>query len=395
MLRPRSRPAKELSPDMSHGSSIRRSIVIFMGIVNYSVNNGCAECRKISQGWDQRPPQEVSVLFPAAVRRHRECSKSVAYRRSPVVERVHVQRFVDGKLGHENQTLGLLDALARKVSLSYEDVSVGSRLSAVSDLIFGSLRVASQRGRRPHLLLGAGRGTHFPMLSARQRLGVPAVVLMAPSPAMMPFFDLCIVPQHDELVGPRVLTTLGTLTSVRPGSPGDPHRGLFLIGGPSQHHGWDENSLVDAVQAAVRQQPSLRWKLTTSRRTPASTTRRLAEIALPQIEVFPVETTGPAWLRQELSDASRTWVTEDSISMIFDSLTAGNWTGVLPVPRQRKRSRVYRCVDQLIESGHVCHEIPDPSVSAADPPSCGLDEASRIADLVLERFLLTPKRKVG
>lgn len=307
----------------------------------------------------------------------------------------HVQRFVDGKLGHENQTLGLLNALAQKITLTHQDISVGSDLSALGKMVVGFSRVGTESKKRPDLIMGAGRRTHFPMLSARRRFGAPAVVLMAPSPMMMPHFDLCIIPQHDDISGPRVVNSLGTLTSVRPGIPGDPQKGLFLIGGPSNHHGWNTQMVVESVLASALQEPTVRWKVTTSRRTPRPTVQSLTEITSPRIEVFPLEATGPDWLRQELSEASRTWVTEDSISMIFDSLTAGNRTGVLPVPRKRKRSRVYRCVDQMIGSGHLYVSRLAPNHPTFVPNNTPLDEATRIADILIEKFLLTPELKAG
>lgn len=302
-----------------------------------------------------------------------------------------VWRFVDGKPGHENQTLGLLEALRARTPVRWQDVPVGSRFTAVGDLMRGRLPAVVSQGGRPDLLLGAGRNTHLPMLQTKWKLGVPAVVLMSPSAAMIPLFDACIVPEHDGITGRRIVTTHGTLTNVRPGESGDPTRGLFLIGGPSQHHGWDEEDLARTIEVVLEDPPGLTWKLSTSRRTPPSTLERLVTLESERLHVVPFADTGPGWLLREIRRASRTWVTEDSVSMVFDSLTAGNWTGVLPVPRRRAHSRVFRCIDQLVDSGRL-HRFGEQVEDFIPAPP--LDEADRIASWLLDS-LLTPRLRVA
>ena len=86
------------------------------------------------------------------------------------------------------------------------------------------------------------------------------------------------------------------------------------------------------------------------------------------------------------------WVTEDSVSMIYEALTAGCRVGLLPLPR-KSAGRLHRAVDRLIEEGFVCGRNDlDAGMELPAPPRT-LDEANRCAGLLLEKGLLaeTPR----
>ena len=125
-----------------------------------------------------------------------------------------VWRFSDGKPGHDNQSLGLADALQRRLSVALYEVPVLPRQSAWLEWLSGRF----PPGRLlpdPWLFIGAGHATQIPMLAARRARGGRAVVLMAP---VLPgrLFDLCVIPEHDR---PRsaanVIETCGALNRVQ------------------------------------------------------------------------------------------------------------------------------------------------------------------------------------
>ncbi|NIP97883.1 MAG: hypothetical protein GWO24_32430, partial [Akkermansiaceae bacterium] len=89
----------------------------------------------------------------------------------------------------------------------------------------------------------------------------------------------------------------------------------------------------------------LQWNLTNSRRTPAGFLDQLA--ALP-LQIHPCDETGPDWLPQQLLTAREVWVTEDSMSMIYEALTARARVGLLAMPRKSRRGRIVRGLDQLV-----------------------------------------------
>lgn len=295
-------------------------------------------------------------------------------------------RFTDGKRGHENQTLGLMNALRRLVPVEEGLI----RSDETGPNLRHWLRRRFPAGAnlpRPALLLGAGRLTHWPLLAAKRATQAPAVILMQPAPWLRSRFDLCFVPEHDAVTAPNVESTRGALTAVSPGGEHATTRGVILVGGPSSHHGWDSPALVAQVAQIVARNPSLLWKITTSRRTPAETTAALLALELDNLEVWPTAETGPDWVPTELAASAVSWVTEDSVSMVYESLTAGAVTGVLPVPRRRSASRVIRGLDNLIESGAVRRFDSTALVLPVERGSAVVfDEASRCARVLLERF---------
>ena len=291
----------------------------------------------------------------------------------------------DGKAGHENQSFGLAEAIGRlrPVTLSTIRTGSGGPLS--------KLRAAWRESAglpAPGLLVGAGHATHLPLLALARRHGVPCIVMMKPTlPGM--FFDLCLVPEHDLRGGdpPRhVIPTLGALNRVPPPGGRPRHGGLILIGGPSSSHGWDAAAIREAVGAIVEAGKDRPWRVTDSRRSPEGTLASLSA-ACPALAAYPHGDTGRDWLPQRLAEAAEVWVTEDSVSMIYEALSSGARVGLLPVPSLKKAGRVARGIAKLAEEGFVTRFADwSPAAGLAAPPRV-LREADRCAAIVIERFL--------
>lgn len=127
---------------------------------------------------------------------------------SPVV----IWRLVDGKPGHENQTLGLAYALRRELSCEIHEIPVRGRAVALLYWLFGFYPPG--RGLpSPDLILGAGHTTHLHLLAAKKAAAGRTVVLMRPS-LPVSWFDLTLIPGHDEYRGGGVyLETSGVLNA--------------------------------------------------------------------------------------------------------------------------------------------------------------------------------------
>jgi len=290
----------------------------------------------------------------------------------------------DGKPGHENQSLGLAEALGRQTKVTLHRI----RLTP-GESLWGRLRSALHQAKslpRPDLILGAGHTTHVALIALARRTGTPCVVLMKPSlPAM--FFDLCIVPQHDlrGQPGEDVIATMGALNRVPAPADGPRDGRLMLIGGPSASHGWDGEAVLNAIGEILAASPGAPWELTDSRRTPDGFRQALRE-RFPQLAVFPHEETGPEWLPSRLSRAGETWVTEDSVSMIHEALSSGSKVGLLPVPWKKPRGRIARGLARLIVEGFVTTFRDWREIRVLDHPPMVLREADRCAKLVLLRW---------
>ncbi|MDG4552360.1 MAG: mitochondrial fission ELM1 family protein [Candidatus Contendobacter sp.] len=295
-----------------------------------------------------------------------------------------VWRFCDGKAGHDNQTRGLAEALARLRSVEVVTLEPLSPVAALRGLLLGC-QPGWNACPTPNLLLGAGHRTHLSLLAARRIRGGKAVVLMRPS-LPLGLFDLCLIPEHDAPpVRPNVLVTRGALNRIRPAAL-NPHRGLLLIGGPSAHFGWDNAALRQAIATLVAANPAIQWTLTTSRRTPPDFLEGLAGMADARLTVVPVAATGPDWLPAQLARTGQAWVTADSVSMVYEALTAGAMVGVLEVPRKRA-SRIGKGLDGLIADGWVTSFLNWQGGARLRRPPGNFNEAERCARWIVEQWL--------
>ncbi|MDA7757762.1 mitochondrial fission ELM1 family protein [Opitutales bacterium] len=270
---------------------------------------------------------------------------------------VTIWRFIDGKPGHEKQSLGLVLALAKLQDVNCHEIKVGdSGFKNLLDYCLGR----SKQGidfPKPDLLVGAGHLTHLPMLAAKRAYGGKSIVLMKPS---LPYFlfDLCLVPEHDNPPErANIIPTIGALNPL--GLDGHvkkiPSSHLILIGGPSPHYLWDNNLIIDQVEQIVkkRQKSIQQWVLTTSPRTPKEFTENLRERKLTDLKIYHFKDTKPGWVEEILLASEYAWVTPDSISMVYEALSANCKVGVLELQESSKNDKVARNISLLKEERYI------------------------------------------
>jgi mitochondrial fission protein ELM1 len=293
---------------------------------------------------------------------------------------VIIWRFVDAKAGHDAQSRGLVTALQERLAVAVFDVPVAKGSTG-----FWSWLTASYRPGRdlpsPDLLLGAGHATHGHLLAAHRRWGGRTVVLMKPT-LPVSWFDLCLVPEHDGLpAAANLVTTRGVLNSLRAGGEHAADTGLILLGGPCRHFKWRDSDILSQLEQLVRQRPAKRWLLTTSPRTPDSLLQALVD--RPEFDCTPYSSGNRDWLPDRLAEAGEAWVSEDSVSMIYEALTTGTRVGLLQVQRSRP-NRLTAGIDALVKEGWV--GAPGQLQLAAGPDR-SLNEAQRCADWIKEHWL--------
>lgn len=290
----------------------------------------------------------------------------------------------DGKPGHENQSLGLAKALARQVPCEVHKVSIADRFCVINR-VKAALN-ASHGLPKPDIVIGAGHSTHLPLLWLARKHHAKSVVLMRPSlPCCL--FDLSIVPSHDFARGCRqasIILTRGALNNVAP-SKAESRRGrMILIGGPSKIHGWDGEKLLLALEKITVHGE---WELTDSRRTPVGFLDELKK-RIPSIKTFPYRETGPKWLPEKLGAADEVWVTEDSVSMIYEALSSGAKVGLLPVPRLKAGTRVLKGLEEITCGKFItCFTEWENTHHLSYPPET-LREADRCAEWIARHFPL-------
>lgn len=301
----------------------------------------------------------------------------------------------DGKKGHLSQTRGLAEALlARANEKSPNTQHSCHEVCITGKSWFGKLFYKGKdlNYPRPDLILCAGHSTHLAALSLARHMRCLCMVCMRPSlPARM--FDLCIMPRHDVpeggIPGDKTFLTNGAINCIKPRPDIEKKETLILIGGPSKEFKWEaEHVLNQLTSIAVKSSRPI--VLTTSRRTPSDFVQDVAA-ACPNIKVEPVEQTGPTWVADHLASAHEVWVTQDSVSMVYEALSSGSPVGIIEMlrkgdPHKDKPSRVVRGLNMLIADGGACTFTEWAKTRNLPQPKSVLNEAGRAADYILTVF---------
>lgn len=296
---------------------------------------------------------------------------------------MHIVYVSDGKAGHRSQALGLFKAMQRQYTstvtfqeISIDDLPVATLLSGV----FSHQVKAIQQV--PTYIFGVGSHTHFRVwLLGQVYKQAKTVILMKPS-LPVAWFDYSVIPEHDGMAASKkILITQGALNPIIDEGRHQMGRVLIALGGSSKRHQWNAAKVLQAIEQIVEQNPNSEIILTTSRRTPKAFLAELKQLKnIEKVQIFPVEVTPQGWIFEEMQKAEAVWVTEDSVSMIYEAMTAGCKVGVIQIDRL-KEDRITGSVDLILQKGLVSLST---SSSELTEPSA-FKEADRVATYLLTK----------
>ncbi len=293
---------------------------------------------------------------------------------------LNIWLFTDNKPGHKNQLEGLLKGIEKITPVSANWIDI----SKAEHSFFTIAQQLHKSKKQIDWCIGAGHKTHIFLLLGKLLANARSIVLMKPS-FPLSWFDLVIIPEHDgHFPSANVIQSTGVINKIQPSNKHNKHKGLFLIGGPSKHYGWDNEDIIKQIENISQQQPKIHWQLTTSRRTPADFIQQLQNKNL-HIQIIPHTETDSQWLPEVLATAGQVWVSADSVSMLYEALTSGAQVGLLNVPNLQT-SRVQQGIDKLLDSKKIVdfnQWRSDPAMPENNSP---LNEAERIAHLILQHF---------
>ncbi len=313
-----------------------------------------------------------------------------------------VFRLSDGIRGHFFQTEGIRDRMTDLAELECHDLEVPllegwtrimalkvrawwlpsatkdqakqwlqkSRGEAMMDAIS-----ALDLENRPKLFLSAG-GRAAPYCLALARLyGGKSCVVMTPSVLGTDSFDMAVVPKHDGYCAENTLVTMGAPNSISPQRLKEQAQELccdyppqrdrawgILIGGDDQNYViaplWVEKVFPQLLEAA--RQADVDLYITTSRRTRPETENVISEFCRgnPRVRMLLLASQDPRNpVPGLLGHCSRVFCTEDSVSMISESVTAGLWVSVLTVGHcHGVRSWMQRITEKMTDAKLISQE---------------------------------------
>jgi mitochondrial fission protein ELM1 len=297
-----------------------------------------------------------------------------------------IWRISDGKTGHDSQSKGLVKALNQIQPCDCHDIELSNNKNVIMDFLFRHFPLGKEFSD-PDIIIGAGHDTHFPLLCAKRAHGGKTIVVMKPS-IPTSYFDFCFIPEHDSpKTANNILATKGAINCISTSTEQMNNRGLILIGGPSRHFYWDTEYLLQQINEIIETHRDIKWEISDSARTPEETSRALAKLREANVEYKDHSSAGAAWLGRRLNLAANVWVSADSVSMIYESLTSGAAVGLLDVPTQ-STSKLTDNIAGLVENNMATPYNEWLTKRKLNKPSVQLNEAIRCAEYIYSSGLL-------
>lgn len=259
--------------------------------------------------------------------------------------------LTDGKVGMENQCLGLAEALGVTPVIKRVSPRLPWRLLP-PQAWFAPLAAPGPAGDRiappwPDLLIATGRQTVALSIAIRRASVGHTYTVQIQDPAVATrHFDLVVAPRHDGLAGENVIATLGALHRVTrarldeaaarlaPAVADIPRpRIAVLLGGPNRHFRFDAATVgrLAADLARLARATGGGLLVTPSRRTGAAAEAIMrAELRDSAARIWDGGGDNPYFGYLGLADA--VVVTADSVNMVTEACAAGKPVLVAELP---------------------------------------------------------------
>ena len=299
----------------------------------------------------------------------------------------------DGKPGHYNQSLGIMDQLSddeyQLVEINFRSkwhdnilriflsLFPGGKLAdkVIWSILFFSLTEETisklKNIQSVALILSTGSSVAAVNLLLGQLLAAKTVTCRPPSPVGTRQFDLAILPRlywrQPERI--NVCRTLGVPNRISPErlehfrplsqkvSSSQRSKIGLLIGGNSPLHNMSEKVATRWIDFLIQLVKSRKWQvlLSTSRRTPKVIEEYIADIVKDRNDDFPInlfshQTPSSSQFKFEhiLANSDLLLVTEDSFSMVCEACSSGKPVVILEVERTQPNWR-YRQWDTIYQ----------------------------------------------
>lgn len=273
----------------------------------------------------------------------------------------------DGKKGHEKQVKVLLEELSRTISINiYEENYHINSIKKIFDIFHHLTFYIFKKNDKSdilrnynkndiHIIIGAGSNTHIRIASLKKILkdsfnkSVIAISILTPS-FFKKEFDLICAPKHDRKKLKNFKNTLffeGSLAKVSTQDPDD-NIGLIGLGGINKHYIFNENELLDQIEYVLSLYPNKQWHLFISRRTPKTMIQKISKLK----KVFTNIIISQEGFDEIIKNASIKFITQDSINMVYESLSCKGKT-ILFNMDYKKENKVVKKINELISNNQI------------------------------------------
>lgn len=216
-------------------------------------------------------------------------------------------------------------------------------------------------------------------------------------------FDVVCSMKHDHLKGDNVIETITALhkmtdakiiqnaapfepiwQQVLPGATTAPVIGV-LLGGKNKNSGFDQHrldALIRLINAAIEERDAY-FLITPSRRTEPFVRTTLNQLYRAHPHVWLWDDVGPNPYHAILDRADHLLVTNDSVSMISESLYTAKPVHIFPLSRTRRRIKQFS--DFLAAENHI-HYADKRLDFSVSPHRTPIDETSKTAQIIMQKL---------
>ena len=273
----------------------------------------------------------------------------------------------DGKKGHEKQVQALLEELSKTIDIKIyqEDYHISS-LKRFFDIFHHSTSyvfqkydsckiIKSYNQNDINLVIGAGSNIHTRLLLLKKFLkdiynkDIIAISVLTPSLFKNEFNFIC-APNHDEIKLSNIKNTIffeGSLAKVSIQEPDD-SIGLIGLGGINNHFIFNEDDLIKQIEYILSLYPNKDWYLFSSRRT--------SDLMIDKIKTLTDSFSNLIVAHENFDEiikhASIKFVTQDSMNMVYESLSTKGQTFVFNM-KYKNENKITKQIKKLIENKQI------------------------------------------
>jgi len=249
--------------------------------------------------------------------------------------KLNIWLILDGKRGHEKQIEDLAFSINKKIKTNIKKIKKISFLNTILNF----LRIGNDPCKyfpQPDLIIAAGHQTHFDALQKKNRYGGKIILIMKPSiPSFL--FDLLIIPSHDNIFWKKnVITIDGAVNKIKNKNKQEKNSGLILVGGPSKNYFWSNEEVIDQINNILNVNPKLKFTIATSRRTPKELINE-TKFTHKNYLIVSHESVPYDWLENNIGKYKFSWVTQDSISMLYELIASGSIVNLIKLESKNRK----------------------------------------------------------
>jgi len=296
--------------------------------------------------------------------------------------KLNIWLILDGKRGHEKQIEDLVYFINKKINTNITKIKKIGFLYTILNF----LKIRNDPCKyfpRPDLIIAAGHQTHLDALQKKYKYGGKVIILMKPTlPSIL--FDLIIVPLHDKFFNKKnIYLTNGPVNKIINKKKQKKNKGLIMIGGPSKNFSWSSRNIEDEILKIIKNNPQLKLTLGTSRRTPDNFIKKLSSKVSNNIDIKIHNKVLPNWLEMEVEKSEFSWVTQDSISMLYDLINSGSKvTCISLTPKNKKFLDLY---ENLYLNKRI--NLTNRKIQIIETYNFDKSNAELSAEYILDRFI--------